>query len=139
MDTERLKLEIEQQRNETEQLKAQLQNQQVVIDALTGQAKGTQVSSQVNSMSELAKVQQPATSSTYSGLLWALGGMMITVSGLFLAGVFVLLSQQPRSARTVQVIHPINSYHPPLSSRRRSEFLPPRLAGRQADTVEYDD
>lgn len=140
-DTQRLKDRLEQQQSETEQVKAQLRNQQMVIEALTTQAKANVYPPPVNPTQELAPVhqQQQPLNPMLTGILWAVGGMVLTViSGVVLAAAFALLSQQQRPPRTVQVIHPIPTPPPTLSHRRRSEFLPPQLEGRRNDSIDYD-
>lgn len=133
LDTERLKTQLEQQRNEIEQLKTQLQNQQLVIESVKGQLQANATSLQLDRTQALAPVPQ-TTSPIVSGMLWALGGTVLTIFvGIVLAAVFALLSQTPRSSRPVQVIHPLNAQPSYLPPRRRSEFLPPRIRGRRYD------
>ncbi|MBD1878525.1 MULTISPECIES: heterocyst differentiation related protein [unclassified Coleofasciculus] len=139
-ETQRLKDRLEQQQSETEQVKAQLRNQQMVIEALTTQAKANVYPPPVNPTQALPAVQeQQPLNPMLTGILWAVGGMVLTViSGVVLAAAFALLSQQQRPPRTVQVIHPIQPPPPTLSHRRRSEFLPPQLEGRRNDSIDYD-
>ncbi|MEP0859113.1 heterocyst differentiation related protein [Trichocoleus sp. DQ-U1] len=139
-ETQRLKDRLEQQQSETEQVKAQLRNQQMVIEALTTQAKANVYPPPVNPTQALPPIQeQQPLNPMLTGILWAVGGMVLTViSGVVLAAAFALLSQQQRPPRTVQVIHPIQPPPPTLSHRRRSEFLPPQLEGRRNDSIDYD-
>ncbi len=139
-ETQRLKDRLEQQQSETEQVKAQLRNQQMVIEALTTQAKANVYPPPVTPTQALPPVQeQQPLNPMLTGVLWAVGGMVLTViSGVVLAAAFALLSQQQRPPRTVQVIHPIQPPPPTLSHRRRSEFLPPQLEGRRNDSIDYD-
>ncbi len=145
-DTERLKDQLDQQQTETERLKAQVRDQQMVIDTLTSKARADVLAAQVNpALSPQAQQVQrleSANGSTVPGIFWALGGMVLTISGgAILAGVLSSFSQQQRSSRTMQVIHSINTppSSPSLPPRRRSELLPPRLERRadmRADLVD---
>lgn len=140
---ERLKTQLEQQRAETEQLKAQLRNQQMVIDAMNSQTQANSLNPHVKAATQiLPAAEQQSQNPMFTGILWAAGGAAVTlVGGAFVLGALALLSQQQRGRRTVQVIHPINTgYSPTLHTRRRSEFLPPRIVeSRRVEEVEYDE
>ncbi len=136
LDVERLKDRLEEQRNDMAQLKDIMHSQQRQIEALTAQLKENALSVKSNPAPAPAPPQQPANQMVL-GMLWALAGMVLTIIvGIILAAVFVLLWQQQRSPRTVQVIEPFNSGHP-MPPRGRSEFLPPRIRGRQVDPPDY--
>lgn len=141
-DMDRVKLQMENMqrendrlRNRNEQLQTQIsqqyQAQLQVLNPQTIQHTPQQVAS------PLAVENQWWS----SGILWgAVGGMALTVGGgVVVAGVSALFSQKPRSARTVQVIHPYNSPNPTLTPVRRAEFLPPRPEQRRAEATEYED
>mgnify|MGYP005844981849 CR=1 FL=1 len=142
VDAERLRAMFEQQRTETEQLKAQLQKQQLIIENLTNPTDPTAR----NSWSKTApgvSPAQPQENSILTGVVWALGGMAITISGgIVVVGALALLSRQQRPPRTTYVVqHPYQPYNalpPTLSSRRRAEVMPPQLDERRVDYVEYD-
>lgn len=138
LEAQRLRDQLEQQRNETEQLKAQLKNQQLIIDTLSAQARANTLSP--NPGQAVAPAQQQSMNPLFTGIVWALGGMVVTlIGGIILIGAFALFSLQQRPPRTVQVIHPIPTPQPPMQPRYRSEFLPPRLVeGRRTDTIDYD-
>lgn len=137
-ETEQLKTQFERQRAETEQLKAQLQSQQLVIDALTSQIEQSNVSSQVRPGRELDLTER-STNPLLSSILWALAGMVLTITGgALLVLMLALLSRQQRPSRTV-VIHSMDENPAPyLYPKRRSEFLPPRLEHRRVDPTTYD-
>lgn len=137
---ERLRNQFEQQRAEIEQLKSQLRNQQMVIDASqTGPNNLPPHLKQVSPV--MATTAEQPTNQILTGLLWALGGAAATLcGGLFVVGALALLSQQQRGRRTVQVVHPINTYSPTLHSRRRSEFLPPKIVeSRRVEEIEFEE
>ena len=136
LDVERLKDRLEEQRNDMAQLKDIMQSQQRQIEALTAQLKENALSVKSNPAPAPAPAQQPANQMVL-GIVWALAGMVLTIiAGIIVAAVFVLIWQQQRSPRTVQVIQPFNSGHP-MPPRGRSEFLPPRIRGRQVDPPDY--
>ncbi len=144
LDAERLRAMFEQQRTETEQLKAQLQNQQLLIERLTAQNDQNQ-----NSSLFAARNKPPATAVVanqqqdnpmLSGIVWALGGMAITVSGgVVVLGALSVLSRQQRPPRTTYVVQqPYPALPHTLQARRRAEVVPPQMDDRQVDYVEYD-
>ena len=136
LDVERLKDRLEEQRNDMAQLKDIMQSQHRQIEALTAQLKENALSVKSNPAPAPAPPQQPANQMVL-GIVWALAGMVLTIIvGIIVAAVFVLIWQQQRSPRTVQVIQPFNSGHP-MPARGRSEFLPPRIRGRQVDPPDY--
>lgn len=151
LEVEYLRGQLEQQKLETEQLKAQLRNQQLLIENLSSQQHATLLPNQVrpgqvpptpNAITgtpSIAGINEPQPNpGSSSGLLWALGGVVLTVTGgLVTAGMFAMLSRQQRPTRVVQVIHP-NDMQPYFATRRRSEFLPPRLEGRRFEATDYD-
>ncbi|MEO8892166.1 MAG: hypothetical protein ABI417_11640 [Coleofasciculaceae cyanobacterium] len=150
VDADRLKIMLDQQRNETEQLKAQLQNQQMIIEKLTVRNDPNNLNSPNNPNSSLfARTNQPVQAVAaqqqqdnplLSGLVWALGGMAITVSGgVVVVGALSVLSRQQRSGRTTYVVQPPNyTALPATLQRRRTEVMPPQLDERRVDYVEYD-
>lgn len=144
MDNERLRSLLEQQRTETEQLKVQLQSQQMLIEKLTAQTDPnvrTNTWSRPLQPTPLAP-QQQQENSILSGVVWALGGMAVTISGgLVVVGVLAVLArQQQRPTRTTYVVPQPYQALPPYSSysRRRGDGLPPQVHERQVDYVEYD-
>ncbi len=120
LETEQLKALLEQQRVQTEQLKTQLQSQQALIETLNAQNK-----------SEIApKPANPeAPSPLLSGLMWALGGIILTFGGgIALVGMFVLFARPSRPSRTIEVIH--DEYPGYMPTRRRAQMLPARRIKR---------
>ena len=137
METDRLKEQLEQYRTETEQLKVQMQNQQFTIDTLNSQLKSNVINGSQTAPGQA--IAQQSVNPMLTGILWAAGGMVLTVGGsIIVAGAFALASQQQRPSRTVQVIHPVEPQPAPLPTLRRTEFLPPRLEGRRVDHLDYD-
>jgi hypothetical protein len=142
-ETAELKEQMIQQRSQTEQLKNQLQSQQALIDALTAQSK-------VNALSNppiapysprygngLPTMADQTNNPMVSGLMWALGGMILTFGGgIALVGMFVLFSKNQRPNRTIEVVH--EDYPSYLPMRRRSQMLPPRRTLRRVNAEEID-
>lgn len=129
-DMERLKAQMDQQKTDIEQLKAQIQNQQMLIQTLSAQAKVNALSSPNYPNQGMVSVQQPANP-MLSGILWALGGAIVTVmGGIVLAAAITLLSQQQRPSRTVQLIHPLND---------RPTYLPPKRRKRAEPNEYYEE
>lgn len=144
VDADRLKIMLDQQRNETEQLKAQLQNQQLIIEKLTTQNDPNNPNNSLfarNKQPVQAVAAQQQDNPLLSGMVWALGGMAITVSGgVVVVGALSMLSRQQRSGRTTYVVQQPNYTALPatLHPRRRAEVMPPQLDERRVDYVEYD-
>lgn len=134
---------IEQQRSEIEQLKVQMQNQQLLIDSLTSQVDGKILPSWENPESTIANPEQPEIqqqdNKLVSGIIWALGGIAITMSGgVVVLGALALLLRQQRPPRTTYVVqNPYNSLPPSVSPRRRSEFVQPQYEDRRIDQMDY--
>lgn len=142
LDAERLRAMLEQQRTETEQLKAQLQNQQMIIEKLTTQSDPTArptTWSRPNSPTTPVQPQQQENSMV-SGIVWALGGMAITISGgIVVVGALAVLARQQRPGRTTYVVQqPYNALPHTLHPRRRTEVMPAQIEDRRVDYVEYD-
>ncbi len=130
LDNDRQKMQLEAEQRDIEQLKAQNQQLQSVIGAYNVQA-------QQNSHNAALQSQSPWWS---SGIIWAVGGMALTIGGgIVVAGVTNLFSPKQRPTRTVQVIHPYNAHTTPLPPVRRAEFLPPRTEARRVENAEYED
>lgn len=139
-DQQRLTGVLEQQRTEIEQLKQQLQSQQSIIQKLTAQneANASNLFAQAKPASANGQVGQQ-DNPMLSGLVWALGGMAITISGgVVVVGALSVLSRQQRSPRTTYVVqHPYTAL-PPTGPRRRAEYMPPPVVERQVDHIDYD-
>jgi hypothetical protein len=132
---ERFKMENEGLKNENANLKTQVQQLQSQLQ----QAYNYQV--QLNQQNQNATALQQESQNRWwsSPVIWAVGGMTLTVGGgIVVAGVLALFSPKDRPTRTVQVIHPYNGPTPPLAPVRRPEFLPPRTE-RRVEAPEYDD
>ena len=127
LETDQLKAQLEQQRVQTEQLKAQVQSQQALIETLNTQNKtnggavpARVVQGQPNSL-------EAASNPVMTGMLWALGGMILAFGGgIALVGMFVLFARQQRPSRTIEVFHDDYPNYLPTGSRRRSQMLPPQ-------------
>lgn len=145
LEADRLKAMFDHQRTETEQLKAQLQNQQLIIEKLSSQNDPNNPNNSLFARSKppvqaVASAQQD--NPMLSGMVWALGGMAITISGgVVVVGALSVLSRQQRSGRTTYVVQQPPSYTAlpaTLHPRRRTEVMPPQMDERRVDYVEYD-
>lgn len=140
LDNERYTAMLNQQRSEIEQLKTQLQNQQLVIEKLTvqSQAEGNSLFAGSQPATALSPTQQQENS-MLSGIVWALGGMAITISGgIVVVGALGILSrQQQRHPRTTYVVQqPYTALPPTVQHRRRAEVIPPQYEERHIDYVD---
>ncbi len=141
----KLDVKVESLKAQIEQLQLQVRSQQTVMDTMSTQMRTGTLAPQLQPPS---MVPQPATvspsdqaaTSMLSGLPWALGGMMLTFGGgIALVGMFVLLSRQNRSGRTIEVIHDdYPAYLPTVqaASRRRVQVIPPRRAIKRVEVEE---
>jgi hypothetical protein len=145
LEADRLKAMFDQQRTETEQLKAQLQNQQLIIEKLSSQNDPNNPNNSLFARNKppvqpVASTQQD--NPMLSGMVWALGGMAITISGgVVVVGALSVLSRQQRSGRTTYVVQQPPAYTAlpaTLHPRRRAEVMPSQLDERRVDYVEYD-
>ena len=142
----KLDVKVESLKAQIEQVQLQVRSQQTVMDTMSAQARtGALVPQQ-----SAAVVPQPtvpvttpseqAATSVLSGLPWALGGMMLTFGGgIALVGMFVLLSRQNRSNRTIEFIHDDYPAYLPTAqpaSRRRVQVIPPRRAIKRVEIEE---
>ncbi len=137
LETDQLKAQVEQQRTQTEQLKAQIQSQQTLIETLTAQTKnaGVMPIPARPPQGQLQSTDSSNNNPVMTGILWALGGMLLAFGGgIALVGIFVLFARQQRPSRTIEVIH--DDYPNYLPARRKSQVLPPR---RTIKRVEADD
>ncbi len=138
-ELDQMRSQVEQQRVQNEQLKAQSQSQQAFIDALNKNGGVTPLGARQ------AQQQQPSGGGLFdqsnpamSGLMWALGGMILTFGGgIALVGMFVLFARQQRPSRTIEVFHEdYPSYIPPR--RRTTQVLPPRRVIKRVDAQDID-
>ncbi|PMB27546.1 cell division protein ZapB [Fischerella thermalis] len=136
---ERAKMENDILKRENEQLKAQVQHLQAQMQQAVYNNYHLQFQQNQNAAAQLQQQQQSQNRWWSSPIVWAVGGMSLTIGGgIVVAGVLSLFSPKQRP-RTVQVIHPYNGPTPPLAPVRRAEFLPPRTEARRVDMPEYDD
>lgn len=150
LELEKLRPMIEQQRTEIEQLKVQMQNQQLLLDHLTARngvnspsgwdTSGGDIVSPDNS--EVKEQENSLFSSgnpLLSGVVWALGGVVITMTGgVVVIGTLALLSRQQRPPRTTYVVQqPYGALPPNVSPRRRTEFIQPQYEDRHLDHLDY--
>jgi hypothetical protein len=135
---ERAKMENDILKRENDQLKAQIQQLQAQMQHAAYNYQ-MQFQQNQNAAAQLQQQQQSQNRWWSSPIVWAVGGMSLTIGGgIVVAGVLSLFSPKQRP-RTVQVIHPYNGSTPPLAPVRRAEFLPPRTEVRRVDAPEYDD
>jgi hypothetical protein len=136
LEMERQKMQLERLQADNDQLKAQ--NQQLQFQVQTYNNQQLQFH-QGNNAVQKAALEPSQTPWWSSPIVWAVGGMTLTIGGgVVVAGVLALFSPKQRS-RTVQVIHPYHGPTPPLAPVRRAEFLPPRGETRRAEATEYDE
>ncbi|MDM9381242.1 heterocyst differentiation related protein [Chlorogloeopsis sp. ULAP01] len=134
---ERLKMENEGLKKENEQLKSQMQQFQAQLQQAYNYQLQLNAQQNQNAASRLQQSENPWWSSP---IVWAVGGMSLTIGGgIVVAGVLSLFSPKQRHTRTVQVIHPYNGSGTPLVPVRRAEFLPPHTEVRRVNAPEYED
>ncbi len=137
LDNERVKMQMDNLQRDNDRLKAE--NQQLNFQL---QNFSNQQLKAIQDQSNPQRVAQLPSSTPWwsSGIVWAVGGMALTIGGgIVVAGVSALFSPKQRPVRTVQVIHPYNGPTPPLANTRRAEFLPPRADARRVESPEYED
>ncbi len=143
----KLDVKVESLKAQIEQLQMQVRSQQTVMDTMTTQMRAGTLAPQAQPSTVVPQPAFPvnspseqAATSMLSGLPWALGGMMLTFGGgIALVGMFVLLSRQNRSGRTIEVIHDdYPAYLPTVqaASRRRVQVIPPRRAIKRVEVEE---
>lgn len=139
LDNERAKMQLDALQRDNDRLKAENQQLNFQLQSVIGSAQQRALQEQQNQQRANA-LQQTQTPWWSSGIIWAVGGMALTVGGgIVVAGVSSLFSQKPRPVRTVQVVHPYTGPTPPLAPTRRAEFLPGRNDARRVETHEYED
>jgi hypothetical protein len=135
LELERLNMQMERLKSDNEQLRVANQQLQFQFQTYNSQQQQLQSLQPANAKTGL----QPQTPWWSSPIVWAVGGMTLTIGGgVVVAGVLALFSPRQRS-RTVQVIHPYQGPTPPLVPVRRAEFLPPRAEARRIETPQYDE
>lgn len=144
-DSIELRTQLERQKTQLDTLQRendQLKNQNQQFQSQVQSYYHSQINAQQNqnSAQQAAALQQSQEPWWSSRILWAVGGMALTVGGgIVVAGVSALFSPKQRPTRTVQVIHPYNGSGNAISTPvRRAEFLPPR-SERRMEAPEYDD
>jgi hypothetical protein len=139
LDNERAKMQLDAIQRDNDRLKAENQQLNYQLQATISNVQQQALQNQ-QSQQQRATLQQAQSPWWSSGIVWAVGGMALTVGGgIVVAGVSSLFSQKPRPVRTVQVVHPYTGPTPPLAPTRRAEFLPPRNEARRVETHEYED
>ncbi len=142
--TEEFRVQMERQKNqldvlqrENDQLKQQIPQLQYQLENY----KQAQLSVGNQAAAQQAALQQQSETPWWSSpIVWAVGGMTLTIGGgVVVAGVLALFSPRQRSSRTVQVIHPYHGSTAPLAPVRRAEVLPPRVDSRRVEATEYDE
>ena len=140
----KLDVKVESLKAQIEQLQLQVRSQQTVMDTMTAQVRTGALAPQQAAVPQptfpISSPSEQAATSMLSGLPWALGGMMLTFGGgIALVGMFVLLSRQNRSGRTIEVIHDDYPAYLPTAqpaSRRRVQVIPPRRAIKRVEVEE---
>ena len=140
----KLDVKVESLKAQIEQLQLQVRSQQTVMDTMTAQVRTGALAPQQATVPQptfpINSPSEQAATSMLSGLPWALGGMMLTFGGgIALVGMFVLLSRQNRSGRTIEVIHDDYPAYLPTAqpaSRRRVQVIPPRRAIKRVEVEE---
>jgi hypothetical protein len=143
-EIDKLNMQVDKLKSDNEQLRLQNQQFQGQLQGLNQQ--NWQLTQQLNQgrIAAAYQSQQQSQQTPWwsSPIIWAVGGMSLTIGGgVVVAGVLSLFSPRQRSPRTVQVIHPYNGNIPPLVPVRRAEFLPSSNHGetRRVETAEYDE
>jgi hypothetical protein len=140
----KLDVKVESLKAQIEQLQLQVRSQQTVMDTMTTQVRTGALAAQAPAQPSMVPQPLPvspsdqAATSMLSGLPWALGGMMLTFGGgIALVGMFVLLSRQNRSGRTIEVIHDdYPAYLPTVQAASRVQVIPPRRAIKRVEVEE---
>lgn len=136
LEAEQLRSQVEQQRTQIEQLKAQTQSQQAFIDTLTAQTKGNGVSA-LPRPTTVPTPNAEAANPVMNGLMWAVGGMILTFGGgIALVAMFALFARQQRPSRTIEVFH--EDYPNYLTARRRSQALPTRRTIKRVEAEDFE-
>ncbi|NDJ17323.1 SNF7 family protein [Myxacorys almedinensis] len=137
LETDQLRSQVEQQRTQIDQLKAQAQSQQAFIDTLTAQNKTNGGSALPARATPTPTLNPEPSNPVINGLMWALGGMILTFGGgIALVSIFVLFARQQRPSRTIEVFH--EDYPTYLTARRRSQALPTRRTIRRVEAEDLD-
>lgn len=139
LENEKMKAQLEALQRDNDLLKQA--NQQLQANLQNYNNYIQQNAAQQNAVAQ-AQAQQAATATPWwsSGVVWGVGGIVLTIGGgIVVAGVLSLFSNKERPSRTVQVIHPYPNPTPPIAPVRRTEFLPPRTEVRRVQSPEYDD
>jgi hypothetical protein len=133
----KMRLEMDQLKNQIEQQQTQIRSQQTLIDNLSLQTKANNLTPPA----PVPQLQMPnprqEDQSVVSGLPWALGGVLLTFGGgIALVGMMSMFAKQNRPVRTVEYVH--DEYPAYLSARRRAQALPPRRALRRVDLEDVE-
>jgi hypothetical protein len=137
-EMDQMRSQIEQYRLQNEQLKAQSQSQQAFIDSINKNGMNPVTARQQQPQQQSAGLFD-TSNPAMSGLMWALGGMILTFGGgIALVGMFVLFARgQQRPSRTIEVFH--DEYPTYIPSRRRAtQVLPPRRTIKRVDAQDVD-
>ncbi|MFM2429339.1 MAG: hypothetical protein RLZZ511_552 [Cyanobacteriota bacterium] len=138
----KIRLEVDQLKNQIEQQQQQIRSQQGLIDNLTLQAKAnnlTPPSPMAPLPSQYANSQRNDDAGAIAGLPWALGGVLLTFGGgIALVGMMSMFAKQNnRSVRTVEYVQ--DDYPPAyMMARRRAQALPPRRTIRRVDLEDVE-
>jgi uncharacterized coiled-coil protein SlyX len=135
---EELKALVDQQKTDNEKLKSQLQDLHEKLEVINAQNKASAALANANVNQSLSN-NDPLSNPVLTGLLWAFGGVALTLGGgIVLVGLFVLVARQQNQqpTRTVEVIHTAHEVPAYLPQRRRPPMLPARRVVKRANLVE---
>mgnify|MGYP001793631293 CR=1 FL=1 len=138
---EQLKKQAEQNSTAIATLREDLKKQRTDLDKLQDELSGqdeTLASMALDDrLSQLAdRNDQPFWT---QGILWALGGMVLTVSSIVMAGVFAMMARNNRDrASRPQPFHSIRVVPGYLPGRDHPELVTPRRPSSSTDYVDYD-
>ena len=140
---EQLKKQAEQNSEAIASLRKDFEKQQSDLeklqDKLSGQDEALTSMALDDKLSEMVAERTGENSSFWSqGVLWALGGMVLTVSSIVMAGVFAMMARNGRDLTPrPQPFHSIRVVPSYLPGREHPELVPPRRPNA-ADYIDYD-
>ena len=122
-----LRKDFDKQQSDLEKLQDKLSGQD---EALTSMALDDKLSEMV------AERTGNGSSFWNHGVLWALGGMVLTVSSIVMAGVFAMMARNSRDRTRPQPFHSIRVVPSYLPGREHPELVPPSRPNA-ADYIDY--
>ncbi len=120
-----------------EDFKEQQDSLEKLQDKLSGQDEALTTMALDDKLSEMV-AERNGNTSWSQGVLWALGGMVLTVSSIVMAGVFAMMARNNRDrAPRSQPFHSIRVVPSYLPGREHPELVTPRRPNA-ADYIDYD-